>query len=61
MARWVQLTTNDDQKLPLLVNLENATYLRSREPGTRIYFGTNDYADVVEEADAILKTKPIDL
>jgi len=57
---WVQLTSaGDDKKSPIYINLENATHMSSRNPGTRIFYpgDRTDYSDVVEEADKIAVMK----
>ena len=48
-------------KEPVYVNLENATHMFSRNPGTRIFYpgDRTDYSDVVEEADKIVAMKAV--
>jgi hypothetical protein len=59
---WVQLTSaGDDKKEPVYVNLENATHMFPRNPGTRIFYpgDRTDYSDVIEEADKIVAMKAV--
>ena len=62
MPFWVQLTlAGDDKKEPVYVNLENATHMFSRNPGTRIFYpgDRTDYSDVVEEVGRIVVMKAV--
>ena len=62
MPFWVQLTSAGDDKQALVyVNLENATHMFSRNPGTRIFYpgDRTDYSDVVEEVSRIVVMKAV--
>ena len=60
MPYWVKLTAAGEKAKPLFVNLENVTFLESRNYGTRIVFvGGEDRADVVEDSDLISTMKPV--
>ena len=56
MARWEKLRSATDEKRPIFVNLDNATYLYPSNPGTQIWFSGHDKANVVvsEEAEEVV-------
>ena len=51
MARWVKLTSAADDKRPIYVNLDNVTYLYPNTPGTQIWFGGNEKANLIVSED----------
>ena len=59
MATWVELTGKDGKREPVYVNLDQVTYLQSRNPGTRLFLSSGETTDVAEEPKEIVAKKAL--